>query len=69
MMPEGVTYVASWMEADGARCYQVMEASARELLDEWMGHWNDLVDFEAIPVVTSAEFWSKTRSTNPAGTY
>jgi hypothetical protein len=57
MLPEGVTYHASWMETNGARCYQVMEAATRELLDVWVARWSDLVDFEIVPVKTSAEYW------------
>lgn len=57
MMPDGVTYHASWLEPGGARCFQVMEAERAELLDGWIQNWKDLVDFEVIPIVTSAEFW------------
>lgn len=59
MLPEGVTYHASWMEAGGARCYQLMEAANQDLLNEWTSHWDDLVEFEIVPVVTSAEFWKE----------
>jgi hypothetical protein len=59
MMPEGVSYAASWVDPTGPRCFQVMEASRRELLDEWIGHWDDLVEFEVIPVETSADFWAR----------
>jgi hypothetical protein len=54
-MPEGLTYVASWVTPDLTRCYQVMECDDRALLDEWMSRWADLVRFEVIPVLTSAE--------------
>jgi hypothetical protein len=37
------------------RCYQVMETDNRALLDQWIANWKDLVDFEARPVITSAE--------------
>jgi len=57
MLPEGVAYHASWVDAAGARCYQVMEAPNAELLNEWVSRWEDLVEFEIVPVVTSAEFW------------
>ncbi|MGB6874844.1 MAG: DUF3303 family protein [Candidatus Acidiferrales bacterium] len=59
MLPDGVTYHASWMDAKGARCFQVMEASDLALLETWVSRWNDLVDFEIIPIQTSAEFWSQ----------
>jgi uncharacterized protein DUF3303 len=55
LAPEGLTYVNSWVTRDLRRCFQVMECSERALLDEWMGSWNDLIDFEVIPVITSAE--------------
>jgi hypothetical protein len=33
----------------------VMETDNRALLEEWMEHWADLVDFEFREVVTSEE--------------
>ncbi|MGB6483960.1 MAG: DUF3303 family protein [Candidatus Acidiferrales bacterium] len=59
MLPDGVTYHASWMDAKGTRCFQVMEASDLALLETWVSRWSDLVDFEIIPIQTSAEFWSQ----------
>jgi hypothetical protein len=58
MLPQGVTYQASWIDAAGLRCFQVMEAPHAESLRPWLESWNDLTDFEVVPVVTSAEFWS-----------
>ena len=55
LAPEGVTYVDSWVTADLTRCFQVMEASDRTMLDEWISRWSDLVTFDVIPVITSAE--------------
>ncbi len=55
MAPEGLRYVGSWVTPDGARCFQVMECDERALLDRWMAAWVDLVDFEVVPVLTSAE--------------
>jgi hypothetical protein len=60
MMPEGVVYHASWVEPAGDRCFQVMEAANAELLDDWVRHWSDLMDFEIIPILTSKDFWAKT---------
>jgi hypothetical protein len=66
MLPGGVVYHASWMESPFSvpvgmgrptRCYQLMEADNVEMLGEWTKHWDDLVEFEIVPVVTSAEFW------------
>jgi hypothetical protein len=32
-----------------------MECSDRSLLDQWLARWEDLTEFEVIPVITSAE--------------
>jgi hypothetical protein len=55
MMPDGLQYRGSWVTADLRRCFQIMECDDRRLLDSWMANWNDVTDFEVIPVVTSAE--------------
>jgi uncharacterized protein DUF3303 len=65
MLPEGVVYHSSWVDAASSRCYQIMEAPSAKLLDEWTSRWADLVDFEVIPVVTSAQFWEHTRRDQP----
>jgi hypothetical protein len=62
MLPVGVVYHASWVDAVGGRCFQIMEADRAELLADWVRRWDDLVEFEVVPVVTSAEFWSKPRA-------
>lgn len=54
-MPAGLKYVGSWITDDLARCYQVMECDDPRLLDEWISHWADLMDFEVIPVISSDE--------------
>ena len=55
LAPEGLNYVGSWVRADLASCWQVMECDDRALLDRWIAAWQDLVDFEVVPVVSSAE--------------
>ena len=55
MTPDGLAYVSSWIDLDFRRCYQVMEADDRALLDRWMANWSDIVDFEVYPVMTSKE--------------
>jgi len=59
MAPEGLTYVSSWIDEKLERCYQVMETSDRALLDEWMTNWNDIVEFEVYPVITSQDAAAK----------
>ena len=55
LAPNGLRYVSSWVTDDFRRCYQVMECDDIALLNEWISHWRDLVDFEVVSVVTSAE--------------
>jgi hypothetical protein len=55
MAPEGVGYLGSWVTSDLTRCYQVMDCADRAQLDEWMRQWVDLVHFDVVEVVTSAE--------------
>ena len=55
MAPSGLEYVSSWVETNYARCFQVMQTDDPRLLDEWMDHWRDLIDFEVLPVMTSKE--------------
>jgi uncharacterized protein DUF3303 len=55
MLPQGVQYVNSWINEDVTICYQVMEADSREKLQAWINSWQDLVDFEVIPVISSAD--------------
>jgi hypothetical protein len=55
LAPEGLRYVASWVTEDFRRCYQVMECDDRALLDAWLARWEDLVEFEVLPVMTSAD--------------
>lgn len=62
MLPEGVIYHASWVDPASARCFQLMEAPDTESLAAWTCRWDDLVEFEIVPVLTSADFWSKFQS-------
>ena len=55
LAPEGLTYVASWVDENFHRCFQLMETDDRDLLDQWVAKWNDIVDFEVFPVMTSRE--------------
>lgn len=55
MMPDGLTYVSSWIDLDVKRCFQIMEAEDPGLFEAWIREWRDLADFEVVPVRTSAE--------------
>ena len=55
LTPDGLTYVDSWVDESLRICFQVMQTDRRELLDEWMARWADLVEFEVYPVITSSD--------------
>lgn len=55
MAPEGLRYHASWVDHRFERCFQVMETDDETLIGEWTAHWDDLVEFEIVPVRTSAD--------------
>ena len=59
LLPDSVAYHASWVEPGGARCFQVMEAESAEPIEVWASRWQDLCDFEIVPVLTSQQFWGK----------
>ena len=55
LAPDGLTYIASWVDAELRCCYQIMEADNPALLEEWMEQWSDLIEFEVQEVITSNE--------------
>jgi len=59
MMPDGLEYVSSWVDLTFSRCYQLMKTEDVNLFDRWINNWKDLVDFEIVPVRTSAEAMEK----------
>ena len=54
MLPDGLTYVESWLAADLDRCFQVMACEDDALIQEWTAAWSDLVDFEIVPIASEA---------------
>ena len=55
MMPEGLVYKESWIEANFDRCFQLMECADVGLLQEWVLRWRDLMEFEFVPVAESGK--------------
>jgi uncharacterized protein DUF3303 len=51
MMPDGLSFVQSFVTADLSRCFQVMECDDVTLLQRWVAEWTDLIAFEIVPVV------------------
>jgi Protein of unknown function (DUF3303) len=55
MMPEGLTFVSSWVAADLSRCFQLMECGDVNLFQRWIAEWSDLMQFEIVPVISGKE--------------
>jgi hypothetical protein len=55
MMPDGLDYVSSWIDLDLTKCYQLTQTDDAALFELWTGNWRDLMEFEIVPVRTSAE--------------
>jgi len=55
MLPDGLKYLDSWVEANLQRCFQLMECDDPRLFQEWVARWQDLVDFEIVPIVPSKQ--------------
>jgi len=55
MLPVGLKYLDSWVEANLQRCFQLMECEDPRFFQEWVARWQDLVDFEIIPIVPSKQ--------------
>ena len=64
MMPAAVNYINSWIDQKLTTCYQVMETDDINKLQEWIANWNDLADFEIIPVISSADAKKKALQSN-----
>ena len=55
MMPDGLSFVGSWVTADLDRCFQLMECDDVTLLQRWCAEWQPVVDFEIVPVVAGKD--------------
>ena len=50
MFPEGLNYLNSWVNKEKNICFQLMETKDINLFEEWFKNWNDLTDFEIVPI-------------------
>jgi hypothetical protein len=63
LLPPGLAYLESWIDERGLnRCFQLMETDDPSLFDEWIADWSDLVEFEIVPVISSADASARTAS-------
>jgi hypothetical protein len=65
LMPDGITFVDSWVSADLGRCFQLMECNDIVLLQRWVSNWSDLVEFEILPVVQGKDTSAALRADDP----
>jgi hypothetical protein len=54
-MPDGLKFVNSWVAADLSRCFQLMEADDATQFQRWIAEWQDVMEFEVVPVSQSRE--------------
>ena len=45
----------AWIEPSFERCFQLMECDDARLLQQWIVHWSDVMEFEIVPVVPSRD--------------
>lgn len=62
MQPEGLTYVNSWIDEKMETCYQVMETDSEDKIHQWISNWDDVMEFEIVLVISSAEARKKALS-------
>jgi len=53
-LPPGLEYIDSWVDLAHERCFQLMRTADERQIGIWVARWSDLVDFEVIPVESSA---------------
>jgi hypothetical protein len=55
-LPAGLEYIDSWVEANFARCFQLMSCDDLSLFQEWVLQWRGLgATIEIVPVVPSKD--------------
>ena len=55
MMPDGLTFVSSFVSADVSRCFQLMECDDVTKFQRWVAEWSDLMECEIVPVVAGKD--------------
>ncbi len=56
MLPDGLTYLDSWIEPNFSRCFQLMACDEVRVFQQWALQWRGFdVDLEIVPVVGSKD--------------
>ena len=50
LLPTGLNYLGSWSNRDRRLCYQLMETAQPKLFTLWFSRWDDLVEFDLVPL-------------------
>ena len=62
LLPPGLVYLESWIDERRLdRCFQLMETEDAGVFETWIAEWSDLVEFEIVPVIGSAEAAARCR--------
>jgi PAS domain S-box-containing protein len=69
MLPNGLVLLSAWFNENVERSYRLMQTHDRRLLDEWIANWDDLIDFEVYPVITSEEAGEKVAARMRSSTF
>ena len=55
LAPEGLQYLSSWVDEKLEICFQLMDAPDISYVNQWIANWDDIVEFEVYPVISSQE--------------
>jgi hypothetical protein len=50
MLPDGLYFLNSWVNAEESICFQLMESNDAKLFDTWIAHWKEFTDFTVYPI-------------------
>ena len=53
--PAGFEVRGAWVDAALGRCFMLVEADEVSAIQAWAAHWEDLGDFEVVPVLDGSE--------------
>lgn len=53
--PDGVTMLSRWHDVAGGRGFAVCEADDAMLIAKYCREWNDLLEFEIVPVINDEQ--------------
>lgn len=61
-VPEGAKLINQWSSASGGCAFTLFETDSSFAIAQWCAEWNDLGDFDIIPVIESEELMDALRA-------